>query len=134
MNIEEQSHARLDGKLAIVTGSASGIGKQIAVRFAAGRKVAVADLDLGQAQEVVSKITFGGDIATAVAMDVADEAQVKAGVNEVAARFRRRQHPGQQRRDSAHRPARRPFARRLAEDPGRAPRRHFSRPRPVCDT
>jgi 3-hydroxybutyrate dehydrogenase len=80
--------SRLDGKLAIVTGSASGIGRQIALRFAReGAKVAVADLDLGRAQEVVSEVTLGGGIGTAVAMDVADEAQVKAGVHEVAARF-----------------------------------------------
>ena len=80
--------SRLDGKLAIVTGSASGIGRQIALRFAReGAKVAVADLDLGRAQEVVSEITLGGGIATAVAMDVADEAQVDAGVDEVAARL-----------------------------------------------
>jgi len=68
--------SRLDGKLAIVTGSASGIGRQIALRFAReGAKVAVADLNLGGAQEVVSEITLGGGIATAVAMDVANEAQ-----------------------------------------------------------
>src|SRR5271166_5646051 len=74
--------------LAIVTGSASGIGRQIALRFSReGAKVAVADLDLGRAQEVVSEITFEGRIATAVAMDVADEAQVKAGVDEVTARL-----------------------------------------------
>ncbi len=80
--------SRLDGKLAIVTGSASGIGRQIAVRFAReGAKVAVADLDLGRAQEVVSEIMLGGGIATAVAMDVADEAQVEAGVDEVATRL-----------------------------------------------
>jgi 3-hydroxybutyrate dehydrogenase len=80
--------SRLDGKLAIITGSASGIGKQIALRFAReGAKVAVADLDLSRAQEVASEITCGGGSATAVAMDVSDEAQVKAGVDEVAARF-----------------------------------------------
>jgi 3-hydroxybutyrate dehydrogenase len=80
--------SRLDGKLAIVTGSASGIGKQIALLFAReGAKVAVADLELGRAQEVASEITLGGGIATAVAMNVADEAQVKASVDEVAARF-----------------------------------------------
>jgi 3-hydroxybutyrate dehydrogenase len=80
--------SRLNGKTAIVTGSASGIGKQIALRFAReGAKVAVADLDHGRAQEVVSEIMFGGGIAMEVAMDVADEAQVKAGVDEVAARL-----------------------------------------------
>ena len=80
--------SRLDGKLAIITGSASGIGRQIALCFAReGAKVAVADLDLGGAQEVVSEITHGGGIATAVAMDIADEAQVEAGVDEVAARL-----------------------------------------------
>src|SRR4051794_1981651 len=80
--------SRLDGKIAIVTGSASGIGKQIALRFAReGAKVAVADLDPGRAQEVASEVAFGGGIAAAVAMDVADEAQVKAGVDEVIARF-----------------------------------------------
>ena len=80
--------SRLDGKLAIVTGSASGIGRQIALRFAReGARVAIADLNLGAAQEVVSEITFGGGSATAVAMDVADEVQVQAGVDEVAARL-----------------------------------------------
>jgi 3-hydroxybutyrate dehydrogenase len=75
--VRSQALSRLEGRLAIVTGSASGIGKKIALRFAReGAKVAVADLDLGRAQEVVSEITLGGGIATAVAMDVADEAQV----------------------------------------------------------
>jgi len=79
--------SRLDGKLAIVTGAASGIGMQIALRFAReGAKVAVADLDLGRAREVVGEIELSGGVATAVAMDVANEAQVEAGV-EIAARL-----------------------------------------------
>ncbi len=80
--------SRLDRKVAIVTGSASGIGREIALRFACeGAKVAVADLNLSAAQEVVSEIARGGGIATAVAMDVADEAQVEAGVDAAAARL-----------------------------------------------
>jgi 3-hydroxybutyrate dehydrogenase len=80
--------SRLDGKLAIVTGSASGIGRQIALRFAReGAKVGIADLDFDRAQEVVGEITSGGGIATAVAMDVANEAQVEAGIDAVAARL-----------------------------------------------
>jgi len=80
--------SRLDGKMAIVTGSASGIGRQIALRFAReGARVAVADLNLGAAQEVASEIARGGTTAIAVAMNVADEAQVEAGVAEVATRL-----------------------------------------------
>jgi 3-hydroxybutyrate dehydrogenase len=79
--------SRLNGKIAIVTGAASGIGRQIALRFAReGAKVAVADLDVGRAQEVVGEIELSGGVATAVAMDVANEAQVEAGV-EIAARL-----------------------------------------------
>ena len=79
---------QLNQKIAIVTGSASGIGKHIALRFSReGAKVAVADLDFGRAQEVASEITCRGGIATAVAMDVANEAQVKAGVDEVTDRL-----------------------------------------------
>ena len=117
--------SRLDGKLAIVTGSASGIGRQIALRFAReGAKVAVADLNLGAAQEVVSEITLGGGIATAVAMNVTDEAQVEAGVD----RGRQAQLGGVDILVSnagiQHiAPLVEPPARRLAEGPGGAPRR-----------
>ena len=79
---------RLRDKIAIVTGAASGIGKQIGARFAQeGARVAIADLNLGAAKEVASEIELGGGSATAVAMDVADEVQVEAGVNEVVARL-----------------------------------------------
>ena len=80
--------SRLDGKTAIVTGSASGIGRQIALRFAReGVAVAIADVNLAGAQEVASDISHGGGTAIAFAMDVGDEAAVRAGIDEVVARL-----------------------------------------------
>ena len=62
--------SRLDGKIAIVTGSASGIGRQIALRFAReGARVAVADLNLGAAQEVASEIARGTTVTILMPRD-----------------------------------------------------------------
>jgi 3-hydroxybutyrate dehydrogenase len=72
---------RLQGKVAIVTGAASGIGRAIAMRYAAeGARVVVADLQQAGAQAVVDEIVHAGGNAMAVAMDVTDEAAVNAGV------------------------------------------------------
>ncbi|WP_133127977.1 3-hydroxybutyrate dehydrogenase [Legionella nagasakiensis] len=79
---------RLNDKVAIVTGAASGIGKEIALVYAsAGAKVAIADLNLSQADEVASEIKSKGGQAMAVEMNVVDEAQVQEGVDAVAERF-----------------------------------------------
>jgi 3-hydroxybutyrate dehydrogenase len=79
---------RLRDKIAIVTGAASGIGKQIGTRFAQeGARVAIADLNLDGAQEVAGEIIGDGGVAMAVAIDVTDEAQVDAGVDAIAERF-----------------------------------------------
>jgi 3-hydroxybutyrate dehydrogenase len=79
---------RLKGRVAIVTGAASGIGREIARRFAReGAAVAVADVDGDGARRVEEEITRDGGVAGAVVMDVADEAQVEAGVGAVAERF-----------------------------------------------
>jgi 3-hydroxybutyrate dehydrogenase len=70
---------RLDNKVAMVTGAASGIGRAIALRYAAeGARVVVADLQQAAAQAVVEEI--GAGRAMAVAMDVTDEAAVNAAV------------------------------------------------------
>ncbi len=75
---------RLDGKVAIVTGAASGIGKRIAEVYADnGAAVAIADLNLAGAQAVADELKAKGARAIAVAMDVTDEAAVIAGVAQV---------------------------------------------------
>lgn len=75
---------RLDGRTAIVTGAASGIGRRIAERLAAeGAMVAIADLNRDPAEAVAEAIRGAGGGAMAVAMDVADEAAVQAGVDAV---------------------------------------------------
>ena len=70
---------RLEGRIALVTGGASGIGAATARRLAAeGARVAVADVNEDGAREVAGEID-----GIAVRMDVADAASVRAGVAEV---------------------------------------------------
>ncbi len=79
---------KLTNKTAIVTGAASGIGKEIALVYAkAGAKVAIADLNLDQANLVVDEIKALGGQAMAVTMNVTDENQVNQGIDAVADRF-----------------------------------------------
>ena len=71
---------RLKDKAAIITGAASGIGKEIAIIFAReGAKVAIADLDQKAADATAREIDPSGRRAIGVAMDVASEEQVEAG-------------------------------------------------------
>jgi NAD(P)-dependent dehydrogenase (short-subunit alcohol dehydrogenase family) len=71
----------LAGRVAIITGGASGIGRETAVAMgAAGAAVAVADLDDDGAAMVAGQITDGGGLAMPIAVDVADEARVAAMV------------------------------------------------------
>lgn len=69
------------GRIAFVTGAASGIGKAIATRLAAeGACVVVADLDLEKAQAVAAELG-GTDVAIGVAANVADAAGVQAAID-----------------------------------------------------
>jgi len=66
---------RLAGKIAVITGGGSGIGRACALRFAAeGAKVCVADLDLGAAKETARRVAAGGAASLAVRVDTTDEA------------------------------------------------------------
>ena len=77
---------RLDDKVCIVTGAASGIGKAIATTYArAGGRVAIADLNREAADAAAAELRQEGAQAMAVVMDVTDEAQVDAAVAEVVA-------------------------------------------------
>jgi 3-hydroxybutyrate dehydrogenase len=71
----------LEGKVAFITGAASGIGREIANEFARqGAKIAIADLNKAAAEAAAAEIGNTGAQAIGLAADVTDEAQVEAAV------------------------------------------------------
>lgn len=81
---------QLDGKTAIITGAANGIGRSCAVEFALeGAGVVIADIDIAGAREAQREIESRGGRALAVQADVADPGSVQALVAATVARFSR---------------------------------------------
>jgi 3-oxoacyl-[acyl-carrier protein] reductase len=81
---------RLKGKVAIVTGSSSGIGKAIALRFGQeGAKVVVAARRLQLCEQTVSQIREQGGEALAIQTDIADERQVERLMADTVERYGR---------------------------------------------
>lgn len=78
----------MDGKVALITGAAGGIGKQIAQLYAQhGAAVGIADINQQAADAVAAAIVANGGKAMGIAMDVTDEASVNGGTDKLVAEF-----------------------------------------------
>jgi D-sorbitol dehydrogenase (acceptor) len=79
---------RLEGKTAIVTGGAQGIGRACARRFAGeGAKVVIGDLQEDGAKAVAKEIADAGGQAVGMALDVRDQQQAQAFVDRAVTEF-----------------------------------------------
>jgi 2-hydroxycyclohexanecarboxyl-CoA dehydrogenase len=80
--------APLNGKVAVITGAGSGMGRSIAERFARdGAKVAVWDINSEGASHTAQLITDAGDTALALTVDCSDVSAIKAAADATRAAF-----------------------------------------------
>ncbi len=80
----------LEGKVAVVTGGADGIGRKTALELAgAGAKIAIMDIDLDKAKQVAEEIDQSGRRAIAVKVDITKTEEVDAGFQQILAELGR---------------------------------------------
>lgn len=76
----------LTGRVALITGGGSGLGRATALRLArGGASVVAADVDLDGAKHTVAQVEAAGGAGAAVALDVSDPAQVREQIDELVA-------------------------------------------------
>ena len=81
---------KLKDNVTVITGAGSGIGRQIALTFAAeGARIAVCDVNTDGAEKTVGTIEESGGSAMSVKMDVTSEEAVNRGIDEVAGKWGR---------------------------------------------
>lgn len=86
MALNPNTSSRFEGKTALVSGGASGIGRATAERLAAeGARVFIADLNAAMADQAVAQIRAAGGSAARVHVDLADDGSVEKCAREVAA-------------------------------------------------
>ena len=79
---------RLEGKVALITGAGSGLGRQAAQLFSAeGARVAIVDIDADRAEHASKLVEQQGGEAIAIAADVAVKDQITAAVNATVDQF-----------------------------------------------
>ena len=78
---------RLDGKVALITGAGSGMGRETCLVFAReGARIAALDVDADALEGTAAAVGAGADLATFV-VDVADKGQVRGAVEDAGERF-----------------------------------------------
>ena len=78
---------RLEGKIAVITGGAQGIGRVTAILFAGeGAKLVLLDKDATKVKAVADEINAGGGSASAVACDISKQPEIAAAINDANAK------------------------------------------------